>query len=177
MTLPTTGKISLGDTNVELKLARATAIRMSNPLVRALAVKASGKVAMSDLRGKTYSAPADAVAFQVPGTVYTDQYGEQIGAAPTPKTFNGYSIISFTLVYSTTQGYSMQLIFSPTSNSAPMNAIKGITMGGVKSTSLTVVAGTTKITVGNIRAAITQAQFNAIKAAIANQTTTCYLHI
>jgi hypothetical protein len=57
MTLPSSGKITLSDVNVELGRAADAPISLNDSVVRNLAGKSAGAIAMSDLYGKTHTFP------------------------------------------------------------------------------------------------------------------------
>lgn len=58
MTLPTSGKISLGDISVEI-FGRVLPLDMNNRYVRMLLGKPSGKISLLDGRGKTWAVPGN----------------------------------------------------------------------------------------------------------------------
>ena len=55
MALPTTGPISLGQVNTELKRPATQTISLNDEQVRQLAGRPSGTISMSDLHGKSYT--------------------------------------------------------------------------------------------------------------------------
>lgn len=63
MSLPTTGPISLGQVNTELKRPATQTISLNDGQVRQLAGRPSGAISMSDLRGKSFTAPVNVVVF------------------------------------------------------------------------------------------------------------------
>lgn len=186
MALPVSGKISLGDVNVELQLVRTAPVRMSNAAVRTLAAKPNGTIKMSDLRGKSHGAPANASAYQLTGGITANDYGETVGhwsfvtpvlGAISPASFQGYNVTGIYITYSTSDnGRQVTVVFS--SNTAVPGAnVKGITIGGFTFMSgLTNYPGTDKIGLASVQVFISAEQYNAIRAAILYQTTTAYIH-
>lgn len=62
MALPT-GTISMSDVNAELKRPATQTISLNDGQVRQLAGRPSGAISMSDLRGKSFTAPVNVVVF------------------------------------------------------------------------------------------------------------------
>lgn len=54
MALPSTGPISFSQINTEIKRTSTNTLSLNDATVRSLAGKASGKISMADLRGKSY---------------------------------------------------------------------------------------------------------------------------
>lgn len=63
MSLPTTGPISLGQVNTELKRPATQTISLNDGQVRQLAGRPSGAISMSDLRGKSFTKSVNVVVF------------------------------------------------------------------------------------------------------------------
>ena len=62
MALPT-GTISMSQVNTELKNTATATISLNDARVRSLAGRPSGAISMSDLRGKSFTAPVNVVVF------------------------------------------------------------------------------------------------------------------
>lgn len=184
MTLPTTGKISLGDINVELGRSRASPVSLGGGLVRPLAGVPSGQIKLSNLRGKTNGALTTIHQF-VARTTSGEGYvstgvipGTNNGSSVSPNSFLGVPLDSVYITSSTWQGTtSYFMYFGTLSNAGYSNIkrVKRIVMGGI---SVDILAndflystGEDKLLWSCVSKALSVAQYNAIYAGIVNKTT------
>lgn len=132
MTLPATGKISIGDVAVELGLTRGVALDLNTSSVRNLAGVATGKISLSNLSGKSAIPPRTIVAASDGGTgvgFASGQYGS-IDDNSTP--FSGLVITKLEWLGNTSGDLSLGSIWLAlgTGSQAPASPLLGVTING-----------------------------------------------
>ena len=183
MALPTSGKISLGDVNVELGRTRESPLSLGNSLVRSLSGLPNGKIGLNDLKGKSLEIPPNSVPIQLTGVYWYEYQQQYIGfsslstpvkGSVSPLNYRGVKITGIQAFKPDSGGSIQVAIYFETPSSSPMTFIKGIVIGGLTFTGLTRFDGTSKVLIGGLSKVITAEQFEALRTAIVNKTTTVY---
>lgn len=190
MTIPASGVVSAANILSELGLAANSAINLNDRRVRAFPGKQAGLIAFSDLRGRTrssWSGTMNAVQWQTTDNTFVGFAVASDGIVQngtlTNSTLNGMPIAQIYVQQSraTPSSCSVQVNITGTQVRANINKVISIALGGIDIpisiywdyANLNGVANSSKT---NIRpyaqGSITQAQYNTIRTAILNKSST-----
>jgi hypothetical protein len=185
MPLPVSGVISLNQVNTELGRPATQAINLNDAAVRALAVRPSGVISMSNLHGKSLGAGTLVASVSLTAAAWVSgtytYYGFQSGTAGavSPTTLGG-DLISGLCIYgdasTVPNAFGFQMYLTPLNQINTLTPVIRVSIGGLLLTVLYTLYWDAKFNMAILDVVLTAAQFNTIAAAINGRVTQVYLY-